>query len=105
MGRPADPWGATQARYQCRPNHRGQVHGNEKTAALARLEDLPAQSRRRHRRNGHVCRADGVVSIALRALILQHARRELLWLGVTAYPSAQWVAHQLTEAFGWKDPP
>jgi len=38
-------------------------------------------------------------------LILQHARRELLWLGVTAHPSAQWVAQQLTEAFGWKDPP
>src|SRR6516162_2920009 len=67
MGRPADPWGATQARHQCRPNHRGQVHGNEKTATLARLEDLPAQSCRRHRRNGHVCRTDGVVSIALRA--------------------------------------
>src|SRR6516162_5984448 len=66
MGCTADPWGAAQARYQCRPNHRGQVHGNEKTAAVARLEDLPAQSRGRHRRNGHVCRADGVVSIALR---------------------------------------
>ena len=25
-------------------------------------------------------------------LVLQHARRELLWLGVTAHPSAQWVA-------------
>src|SRR6516162_3196555 len=38
-------------------------------------------------------------------LVLQHARRELLWLGVTAHPSAQWVAQQLTEAFGWKDAP
>src|SRR5262249_27336079 len=38
-------------------------------------------------------------------LILQHARRELLWLWVTAHPSAQWVAQQLTEAFGWKDAP
>src|SRR5262249_55194309 len=38
-------------------------------------------------------------------LILQHARRELLWLGVTAHPSAQWVAQQLTEALGWKNPP
>src|SRR5215470_288740 len=38
-------------------------------------------------------------------LILQHARRELLWLGVTAHPSAQWIAQQLTEAFGWKDAP
>ena len=38
-------------------------------------------------------------------LLLQHARRELLWLGVTAHPSAQWVAQQLTEAFSWKDAP
>jgi hypothetical protein len=38
-------------------------------------------------------------------LILQHARRELIWLGVTTHPTAAWIAEQLTEAFGWKDPP
>jgi transposase InsO family protein len=38
-------------------------------------------------------------------LILQHARRELLWLAVTAHPSAQWIAQQLIEAYGWKEPP
>ena len=38
-------------------------------------------------------------------LILGHARRELLWLGVTAHPSADWIARQLTEAYGWKEPP
>src|SRR5580700_5722076 len=38
-------------------------------------------------------------------LILQHARRELLWLGVTAQPSAEWIARQLTEACGWNEPP
>ena len=38
-------------------------------------------------------------------LILQHARRELLWLGVTAHPTADWIAQQLTEAFGWRDAP
>jgi hypothetical protein len=32
-------------------------------------------------------------------LILQHCRRELLWLGVTARPSADWIARQLTEAY------
>jgi hypothetical protein len=25
-------------------------------------------------------------------LILRHSRRELLWLGVTAHPSAEWIA-------------
>jgi transposase InsO family protein len=38
-------------------------------------------------------------------LILQHARRELLWLGVTAHPTAEWIAQQLTEAFAWRDAP
>jgi transposase InsO family protein len=38
-------------------------------------------------------------------LILQHARRELLWLAVTAHPNAQWIAQQLTEAYGWKETP
>ena len=38
-------------------------------------------------------------------LILQHARRELLWLGVTTHSNAQWIAQQLTEAYGWKETP
>src|SRR5262249_27396227 len=38
-------------------------------------------------------------------LILRHSRRELLWLGVTAHPSAEWIARQLTEACGWQQPP
>jgi transposase InsO family protein len=38
-------------------------------------------------------------------LILEHARRKLLWLGVTAHPNAQWIAQQLTEAYGWHEPP
>ena len=38
-------------------------------------------------------------------LILQHARRELLWLGVTANPTAEWIAQQLVEAFGWREMP
>ena len=38
-------------------------------------------------------------------LILQHSRRELLWLGVTAHPNAEWIARQLTEACGWDEAP
>jgi transposase InsO family protein len=38
-------------------------------------------------------------------LILQHNRRKLLWLGVTARPSAEWIGRQLTEAYGWQQAP
>jgi hypothetical protein len=38
-------------------------------------------------------------------LILHHWRRQLLWLGVTAHPNAEWIARQLTEACGWHDAP
>ena len=38
-------------------------------------------------------------------LVLRHSRREILWLGVTAHPIAEWIARQLTEACGWSEPP
>ena len=38
-------------------------------------------------------------------LILSHGRRQILWLGVTALPTAEWMARQLTEAWGWECPP
>jgi transposase InsO family protein len=38
-------------------------------------------------------------------LILRHCRRELLWLGVTAHPTVEWIALQLTEAYGWREAP
>src|SRR5664280_55235 len=38
-------------------------------------------------------------------LILQHDRRQILWLGVTAHPTAEWIANQLGEACGWERTP
>jgi hypothetical protein len=35
-------------------------------------------------------------------LIMGHGRRQLLWFGVTAHPTAEWIANQLTEACGWE---
>jgi hypothetical protein len=38
-------------------------------------------------------------------LVLHHDRRQMLWLGVTAHPTAEWISRQLTEAYGWKVAP
>jgi len=36
-------------------------------------------------------------------LILHHG--EILWIGTTAHPNAEWIARQLPEAFGWEEAP
>src|SRR6267142_3812688 len=33
-------------------------------------------------------------------LIMGHGRRQILWFGVTANPTAEWIANQVTEACG-----
>lgn len=38
-------------------------------------------------------------------LIMGHGRRQVLWVGVTAHPTAEWIANQLTQAIGWEPAP
>ncbi len=57
--------------------------------------------------------ADGIASIDLFVvptfsfrllygfLVLRHRQRRIMWLGVTANPTGEWIARQLTEACGW----
>ena len=80
---------------------------------MARRRQPPSQGWKTFLRN----HADGIASMDLFVvptisfrllygfLILQHSRRELLWLGVTARPSAHWIARQLTEAYAWQQAP
>jgi hypothetical protein len=61
--------------------------------------------------------ADGIASIDLFVvptisfrllyglLVLRHDRRRILWLAVTAHPTAEWIARQISEAFGWDPVP
>src|SRR3982074_3431660 len=38
-------------------------------------------------------------------VIVRLARRELVWINVTAHPTAEWITQQLTEAFPWNEAP
>jgi transposase InsO family protein len=38
-------------------------------------------------------------------LVMRHGRRQILWIGVTAHPTAEWIANQLTGACGWDQIP
>src|SRR5450755_3157876 len=61
--------------------------------------------------------AEGIVSIDLFVvptvtfeqlfgfLVLGHGRRRLIWYAVTAHPTAEWLARQITEAFPWDTVP
>jgi len=103
VGSPADPWRTAQARHRYRADHGRKIHGEVEAATIARLETFL----RSH--------ADGIASMDLFVvptvsfrllygfLILRHSRREILWLSVTAHPSTEWIARQLTEACGWSD--
>ena len=80
---------------------------------MARGRRPPSQGWKTFLRN----HADGIASIDLFVvptisfqvlyglLILTHGRREILWLGATAHPSAEWMSRQLTEACGWEQGP
>ena len=38
-------------------------------------------------------------------VIVRLDRRDLVWINVTANPTADWIARQITEAFPWDDAP
>jgi hypothetical protein len=77
---------------------------------MARHRKPPSQGWKTFLRN----HADGLASMDLFVvptlsfrllyglLILWHGRRRVLWLGVTAHPSAEWMARQLTEVCDWE---
>src|SRR5262249_53395197 len=62
LGSTADPRRSAQAWHRCRADHGGKIHGEEQAASVAGLEDLSAQSCRRHCVDGFVRRPDDLVS-------------------------------------------
>ena len=80
---------------------------------MARRRGPPSQGWKTFLRNN----ADGIAAMDLFVvpmvsfrllyglLIVGHGRRRILWLGVTAHPTAEWLANQLTQACGWERTP
>jgi hypothetical protein len=44
-------------------------------------------------------------SLLYALVIVRLARRELVWVNVTAQPTAEWIARQIIEAFPWNEAP
>jgi transposase InsO family protein len=38
-------------------------------------------------------------------VVVRLGRRDIVWINVTANPTAEWVARQITEAFPWNEAP
>ncbi len=80
---------------------------------LARRRSPPSEGWKTFLRN----HTDGIVAMDLFVvptisfrllyglLIMGHGRRQILCFGVTAHPTAEWLANQLTEACGWEQIP
>jgi hypothetical protein len=131
----AAPWGPTNCRPEIRkliremsiaspPWGAPRIHGEllklgidigQTSVAkyMVRRRDPPSQGWRTFLRN----HADGVAAMDLFVvptisfrllyglLIVGHGRRQILWFGVTAHPTADWIANQITEACGWEQAP
>ena len=105
MGSAADPWRVAQARHRNR--------ADEVAKYMARRPGPPSQGWKTFLHN----HADGIAAMDLFVvptisfrllyglLIVGHGRRQIVWLGVTAHPTAEWIANQITEAFGWERAP
>jgi transposase InsO family protein len=80
---------------------------------MSRTRRPPSQSWRTflHNHAGAIASIDLFVvpTIALRMLfgfvVLHHGRRQLVHVGGTAHPTAEWLSHQISEAFHWDRAP
>src|SRR6187455_1038202 len=105
LGSATNSWRASQARHRDRIDQCGQVYGQ--------AEGPPSQGWKTFLRN----HADGIAAMDLFVvptisfrllyglLIMGHGRRQILWFEVTAHPTAEWIANQVTEACGWEQVP
>src|SRR5262249_55053184 len=101
VGCATDSWRAAETRYRHRPVDGRQVHVTGSRPSLCRLRNPTA----------HIAGIDLFVvpTIGFKLLyglvILRLERRRLVWTNVTANPTAEWIAQQISEAFPWDEAP
>ena len=92
-------------RYRHRPVDGRQVHV---TGSRPRSPGWQAFLRNH---TAHIARIDLFVvptigfNLLYRLVILRLERRRLVWTDVTANPTAEWIAQQISEAFPWDEAP
>jgi putative transposase len=67
------------------------------------LEDIPAESPRGDRRRRFLHSADDSLAGIVCFPLIEHQRRRILHFGVTEYPTSDWTAQQMAEAFPERD--
>ena len=105
MGSTSQSWrvaesGLRRGSVDCR-----QVHSKASRATFPRLAHLPSQTRTRHRCHRSIRGSNHWLQFAVRSCHHQRARRHFVWVNVTAHPTAEWMARQVTEAFPWNEAP
>jgi len=105
VGSASDPQRAPDAWNRSRPINRGEVHDQR--------QGLPSQGWKTFLRN----HGAGIASIDLFVVrtisfkllyglvILKHARRRMVSISVTNYPTGEWIARQVIDAFPWDEAP
>jgi transposase InsO family protein len=73
--------------------------------ALLRCRPCTAKPRSGHCSHGFVRGPDHGFKLLYGFVIVRLHRRDLVWINVTANPTAEWVARQITEAFPWDGAP
>jgi transposase InsO family protein len=98
-------WRAAEAGYRHRPVDGCQVHVAASPTTLSGVQAFLCNH------TAQIAAIDLFVvpTIGFKLLyglvILRLARRRLVWTNVTANPTAEWVARQITEAFPWDEAP
>ena len=81
------------------------IGGKAARSALAALAHIPTQPCTEHRRDGTVRVPTIGFDLLYVLAIIRLGCRQLVWIKVTPNPTAEWIAHQITEAFPWNEAP